>query len=381
MSIRSVMWVIALSLLPTAAAAQAPSPIDAKLFAFPGSLEHPPSGVSAGFALADQWLGDDPFSNPAAPRQRRVTLSPTLFRISRQDLRAANRNYDDQSPYIDLAGASLGVPYVPLWIYVYQPALRFEEYVFTRGTGTDPTVQPATISGQADTREGRAGLATSFGWGPMRAGAALEWSRRQDRYVENEQSGAPDQGRREVNFDGNAMGGTFGLRFDSADSGAGRITVGVGARYVPELEVTGEQTLDLLSGSSVTPITATRAAGWEGGVSARYFVNADFAALVAAGGRTEQEWTGLGVTSGASAMWRVALYYHDSADPWAVRLGMGQDRQDGAPEPRAGVVGLGLGWDVDGAILDFGLLHRSIERASAPRSYEDRVIASVRVDF
>ena len=103
-----------------------------------------------------------------------MTVSPTLFRISRQDLRAANRNYDDQSPFIDLAGASLGVPYLPLWIYVYQPALRFENYVFTRGTGSDPTLQPATISGQADTREGRAGLATSFGWRALRAGAALE---------------------------------------------------------------------------------------------------------------------------------------------------------------------------------------------------------------
>ena len=54
MRIRSVMWVTVLSVLPAVAAAQAPSPIDAKLFAFPGSLEHPPSGVSAGFALADQ---------------------------------------------------------------------------------------------------------------------------------------------------------------------------------------------------------------------------------------------------------------------------------------------------------------------------------------
>ena len=137
------------------------------------------------------------------------------------------------------------MPYLPLWIYVYQPALRFENYVFTRGTGSDPTLQPATISGQADTREGRAGLATSFGWRALRAGAALEWTRRQDRYFMEEQSGAPDQGQREVSFDGTALGGVFGLRFDSADSGSGRVTVGVGARYVPALEIQGEQVLSI----------------------------------------------------------------------------------------------------------------------------------------
>lgn len=381
MRTRFVTLAMLFSLLPCLAGAQAPSPLDGTLFAFPGSLAHPASAASAGLAMADAWLGDEPYSNPAAYGGRRAILSPTLFRVSRQDLRAANRNYDEQTLFLDLAGAAVTLPFAPVWLYVHQPELRFEDFAFNRGTGNDPGVQPATIAGQGEAREGRAGVAASLGAGPVRAGAAFEWTRRQDRYFVRELSGAPDQGDRETSFEGDAMGGAMGLRFDSADSGAGRVTVGLGVRYLPALEVEGDQVLDLLSGASVTPIAAEREAGWEGGVSARYFFTAAFAGLAAFGTRTEQEWKGFDLTSGASTMWRVGMQFHDARDPWTLRFALGQDQQDDAPEPRAGVVGIGFGWDIEGALLDVGVLHRSIDRDDAPRSAEDSVIASVIVGF
>src|SRR5687767_5774076 len=260
---RTRWWflIVLLSLTPSVAKAQPPSPIDGDLFAFPGSFWHPPTAASAGLALADSWIGDEPFSNPAARSGTVVIVSPTLFRVSRQDLRAANRNYDEQTLFFDLAGAAVGLPVAPVWIYVHQPELRFEDFAFNRGDGIDPNVTPGTIAGQGEVREGRAGLAGSFGVGKLRTGAAIEWTRRQDRYFVREISGAPDQGDREVRFEGDAIGGTAGLQFDSAESGAGRVTVGLGFRYLSALEVEGEQTLDLLSGTSITPITAEREAG------------------------------------------------------------------------------------------------------------------------
>jgi hypothetical protein len=155
----------------------------------------------------------------------------------------------------------------------------------------------------------------------------------------------------------------------------------VAARYLPALTVDGEQVTSLTSESSVTPISAERESGWEGGVSARYYPTTDLALIASGGGRSQQEWKGFDLVSGAAFSWRVAMEYHDTEDPWTVRFGLGQDQQDQAPEPRAGVVGIGVGWDIQGTLLEAGILHRSIERDQSPNSYEDRLIASVRVGF
>src|SRR5262245_36160955 len=112
------------------AEAQPPSPLDPALFAFPGGSMNPPSGATAGLAGADQWLGDEPFYNPSTPAGRHVSLSPTMLRVSRQDLRADNRNYDDNPLFFDFSGAAVAIPGVPVWVYVFQPGLRFEDYVF-----------------------------------------------------------------------------------------------------------------------------------------------------------------------------------------------------------------------------------------------------------
>ena len=374
----SLAWV---ALAGRLAQAQPPSPLDPSLFAFPGGTMNPPSAASAGLAGADQWLGDEPFYNPSVMGSRRVVLSPELLRVSRQDLRADNRNFDDNPLFIDLAGAAVAIPRVPVWIYVFQPGLRFEDFVFNRGTGADPSVQPAVITAQSDMREGRAGASASAGWGQFRGGLAVEWTRRQDRYFVREQSGSPDQGDRELSFEGDAFGYNLGFRYDSADSGAGRLTVGAALRALPAMEFDAEQVLTLLSGDSAAIIPVEREAGWEGGLSARYFVTPAFAALAAFGMRTEQEWTGFDTTAGAFTMWRVGIYFHDARDPWTARLAFGMDEQDDSPEPRANILGLGLGWNLEGVQLDLGVQHASIERTDAPRSYEDRVVATVVVGF
>ena len=125
-----------------------------------------------------------------------------------------------------------------------------------------------------------------------------------------------------------------------------------------------------------------RARAGRAGLSARYFFTPAFAGLATVGMRTEQEWKGFDVTSGAFTMWRVGIVFHDSRDPWTARLAFGMDEQDDAPEPRANVVGLGFGWDLEGGVqLDLGVQHSSIEREDEPRSYEDRVVATVVVGF
>ncbi len=368
-------------LMGTPAHAQVPAPIDPALFGFPGSFEQPASAASAGVAFADHWLGDEPFSNPAAPHAQLVMVSPTLMRVNRQDLRAGNRNYDEKAAFFDAAGATLGLPATPFWLYVYQPVLRFENFAFNRGTGQDPSVPPAVIKGQADMRETRAGLAGALKLRGVRLGAALEWSRRQDRYETLEQSGDPNQGTRLVDFDGDAVGGTAGFRYDSADSGAGRWSVGGALRYVPELKLEGAQQLDLLTGFSDTMVAATREAGWEGGLSARYAFTPAFRVMVSMGGRSEQSWEGFGIKSGTGVLWGLGLDLHDARDPWTLRFGLGQEQQDGVPETRASAVGLGLGYDMDGILFDIGLLHRSLDRSGRPKSYDDRVVGSVRVGF
>jgi hypothetical protein len=64
-----------------------------------------------------------------------------------------------------------------------------------------------------------------------------------------------------------------------------------------------------------------------------------------------------------------------------VRFGIGQERQKDMPEPRAGLLGLGIGWRWEGSGLDFGLLHRSLEREGHPTSSDDRLVATYHLDF
>ena len=90
-----------LALIVAPVAAAPPEPIDPTLFPFPGAVVGPGSAASAGMALADRWLGDEPLSNPAVRLGREVVLSPALLHMSRQDLRADNRNFDETPVFLD----------------------------------------------------------------------------------------------------------------------------------------------------------------------------------------------------------------------------------------------------------------------------------------
>src|SRR5882672_10422595 len=87
-------------LLATAALAQ-PDPMGAALFLFPGFHPSPATATSAGLALSDRWLGDDAFDNPAVAARGRMAVSPLIERLSRQDLRADNRGFDERAAFLE----------------------------------------------------------------------------------------------------------------------------------------------------------------------------------------------------------------------------------------------------------------------------------------
>ncbi|HEY6865698.1 MAG TPA: hypothetical protein VI792_00475 [Candidatus Eisenbacteria bacterium] len=359
---------------------------DPALFAFPGSFANPASAISAGEALADRWLGDLPFDNPAFTAPRGLELSPVLLHGSRQDLRAANRNFSETTAFVEAAGGWIALPLgrAALFAYAHQPVLRREENAFTRGVlPVDPANPPAAITSSTDAREIRAGGGISFGVSALRAGVAAEWTRRDDRYESEEQSGSPTAGTLTTTLSGDAVGMQGGLRLDLGRSGSHPFTLGAGARRVPALSLTGQDVfVPQVAGPTVTTdYGVSRDASWEGGVSARVGLAPAFALVAGVGGRGAQDWSGLGVTSGAGTSWGVAGVYHDPEEDWTVRFGAGEDEQEGVPEPRAGVFSLGFGWSSGGTRLEAGALRRAVEHGSGPTSYDDRFVASVGVAF
>ncbi|MBI3539412.1 MAG: hypothetical protein HY076_03970, partial [Candidatus Eisenbacteria bacterium] len=79
--------------------AQTPQPLSFGLFPFPGAAGAPVSGTSAGVALADRWLADEPSGNPAVAAGFHVTASPTVLRVNRQDLASHNRSYSETGAF------------------------------------------------------------------------------------------------------------------------------------------------------------------------------------------------------------------------------------------------------------------------------------------
>lgn len=364
------------------AAANPPAPLASSQFTFPGAAINPSTGGSAGLALADRWLGDDPFGNPAANPGRGVSLSGVMLHVSRQDLRAANRNYDETPAFFDGAGFSVALPTrgpLAFSLYAFQPVLDKEANAFSRGTGTpDPGNPPASIEGNASARELRAGGGASYGIGAVRLGAAVEWTRRDDTYEIIERSGNPLAGTQRLELSGDGIGFQIGGRFTRAAEGAGGLSIGVGIRRVPALTLDAALSEDLLGGFSDTTFQAVREAGWEPGASARLAVSPSFRVLAALGGRTAQRWEGLDVAAGRGWEWKLAGEFHDARDPWTLRFGLGQERRSNTTEPRTDVLGLGFGWAFTWGTVDGGLSHRTIDRDAAPNSFEDRIVLTVR---
>ena len=360
--------------------------IDPALFLFPGSPSNATSAASAGVAFADRWLGDRPFDNPALETRRMVELTPLLEHISRQDLSAANRNFIETGAFVDVGGGWVGVPLgrAVLFGYGAQPVLRLEDNAFTRGTtAADPLNPPAAITSHTEVRETRAGAGLSFGDSSFRIGAAGEWTRRDDQYDVSERSGSPGAGARTTGFSGEAVGFQAGVRIARGRRGPHPLTLGLAGRYLPELSVSGVDVFRpaIAAPNDSTPIVATRAAGFEGGLSASAGVTPTCEVLLSAGLRSARDWSGLGARAGAGSSWSLGARFHDPDAAWSFRAGLGQEREDAVPEPRATLLGLGLAWKLEGLDLDFAALRRSIARSGAPTSYDDRVVATARVTF
>ena len=371
---------VALGLAADAFAAP-PTPMTPDLFSFPGSVSNPASASSAGLALADRWLGDEPFANPAIRSGWRVALSPSLVHVDRQDLASHNRNFSQTSAFLDGAGLSVGLPpFGPLAIagYAYQPLLRFEETAYTRGLTTpDPLAPPAAVQTRARVRELHAGLALATVAGPARAGLGIEWVKREDDYRTISQGGAPDDGTKQAKFSGDGFAFQVGASLDHGDSTAGAFSVGAAARFLPALTMKGVHSENLTVGASEDSIHVERASGWEAGVSARVALGPSFRALAALGSRSAQRWDGFDVRAGSGWEWKIVGEFHDRRDPWSLRFGGGQERQSGAPEPSAGVLSVGLGWRFEPGTLDLGLLRRTLAREGLPNSFDDRVVLTI----
>jgi hypothetical protein len=207
------------------------------------------------------------------------------------------------------------------------------------------------------------------------AARRVELTRRVDSYDFNVIQGTTQPGLSHVDFSGNAIGFQAGVRVPVVSA----VVLGGALRYVPSLDLSGQRTIE--AEDLVQPVLATRAAGWEGGVSARWSVTGAFRVLASLGGGTAQAWEGFGVSVGRAVSWSAGFEYEEPEQPWTFRLGLGQEQQVGVPEPRAGVYALGLGWKGDELRLDVGLLRRSFERAGKATSYDDRVVAGVTVGF
>ena len=366
-------------LLATAsnAGAQLPAPLGAAwLYPFPGALAGPACAASAGLGLSDRWLGEEPFDNPAAAPARGVMVAPVFQRVKRQDL-PADYDYHEIAGYLDLAGGWLSLPVrgVGVTLYAFEPVLQLEDAAFTTRQDPEQALPPRTFTATSSARELRAGLALSHAWRGARFGAAAEWTRRGDSYDFNEVQGTPQPGLSHVDFSGDGIGFQAGANLPVAPA----VVLGGALRYVPSLELSGQQSAPTLA--TARPVSATREAGWEGGLSARWTVSAAFRVLASLGGRTAQAWDGYGVSAGRAVSCSAGFEYEEPEQPWTFRFGLGEEQQDGVPEPRAGVLALGVGLKAEALRLDLGALRRSFERAGKATSYDDRVVAGVTVGF
>ena len=320
---------VAAALGPSSSLAQTPpSPIDPTLFSFPGSVAGTGAASTTALALADRWLGEDPFDNPAFVPRKSLTLSPVLLHASRQDLRADNRHFDETTAFFDMAGgwADLGAKGVALALYAYQPLLRSRGERL-RARQCRAPVAPAVVESDASMRELRAGLAASTTLGPARVGIAGEWTRRDDAYHYREQSGSPGAEDRTVDFAGNGFGGQVGARLDRTPDGRASGSRSASRRAtVPEIQVDG-------IAEARHPHRARREHGHGhprgrlGGqaLGAARAQRRPSACSRPGGGRTAQDWDGFGVTSGEATSWSLGgrLPRHARSVDAALRLRTG----------------------------------------------------------
>ncbi len=379
---RVVACLLATLALVAAARAGAPAPLSNPVYGFPlpGDFAAPSNAASAGLSLADRWLGDSPFENPAAKLTQGVLVSPVFQRISRQDLTSANRNVDQNAGYPDIAGGYLSLP-VRRWgvvLYAWQPVLRLEQQAYSQG----PIAAPAAISQQALQREIRAGVALSHGLGErLRFGFAGEYLSRNDSYETHEQSGSPNAGDRVLEFSGSSFGAGAGLAYARDPDKPWGSWFGAVLHYSSQLELSGTLDEQLVSGSNQLAFTAKRDAEITGGASARVTVAPATRIVAGVTMRSGADWSGFDFGTGTGASYGVGLDWKDEELPWGARFGVGQESNPDAIEKKAGLLSIGFTWVSGDLVLDIGLLHRNLDREGFPHSADDRAVGSIRFSF
>lgn len=348
----------------------------------PGDYVSPANAASAALALSDRWLGATGFENPAGTQPRGIQISPVFQRVSRQDLSSQNRDFEQISGYPDVLGARLSWP-VQQWgftLYAWQPLLRLEEVSFSAG----PLAQPAFVRIVDSQREIRAGAAISRGAGAARIGVSGEYVRRDDSYETQEVSGSPLAGNRTIDMSADGYGATVGFTWDKDTDRPWGSWFGAAIRYGSEQPFTGEYAgVNDIPGGVATDTTyafeTTRETEWSGGVSGRVSIAPATWFVAGLSMRTGSDWTGFGFGTGTGASWSVGIDWKDPELPWGARFGVGQEKNEGAMEAKAGLIGVGFTWVSGDLVLDVGLLHRNLAREDFPRSSDDRIVGSVKI--
>ncbi|MEY4374040.1 MAG: hypothetical protein RL760_206 [Candidatus Eisenbacteria bacterium] len=364
--------------------AQLPSPLSNPVFGFalPGVPVAAANAASAGVALADRWLGETPYENPAFAPPKGFTLeaSPLFQRVNRQDVVSINRSTTQTVGYPDAAGGMLayGTGRVGLALYAWQPVLRLEQMNYEFG----PLATPGQMDQQALQRELRVGAAVSYPVSEeLRVGVAGEFVRRDDSYETHEQSGSPSAGDRVLAFNGNALGASVGVRYTKDAGQPWASELGAALHWQQEIEVTGTYQEQLTAGDSTGTVSAKLESALSGGFSGRVNVAPSTWVVAGVSSRSSEAWSGFGVWSDAALGVGVGLVWKDAELPYGFRFGVGRESSPGALETKSGLASVGFTYVSKGLVLDLGVLHRNLARDGFPRSSDDRILGSVRVAF
>lgn len=353
-------------------------------FPLPGDYVSPANAASAGLSLADRWLGTTGFENPATALPLGLELTPVFQRVSRQDISSQNRDFEQVTGYPDVLGARFSMP-AGAWgftAYAWQPVLRLEEFSFSAG----PLAQPAFVRLLTSQREARAGGAVSLGMGAARFGVSGEYVRRDDFYEAHERSGNPLAGDRRIEMAGDGFGGSVGFTWEKDTDRPWGSWFGAAVHYGSELKLDGSYSgvndfPDGVAADTSYAFTATRETEWSGGVSGKVTIAPATHFVAGLSLRTGADWTGLGIGTSTGATWSVGFDWKDPELPWGARFSFGQEKNTGALEEKAGLIGFGFTWvSSEDFVIDVGLLHRNLAPPrDLPRSSDDRVTASVRI--
>ena len=351
----------------------------------PGHRRHArPRRASAGVGAGRPLAGRRPVrQSRVRSRRRRVDrCARSLLRMSRQDLRADNRNFDEQGAFFDL-GRGVGLRFRPAVAIV---ALRVPAGAAARGerlsrAGTIGGPTPPAVMQSQRLAAGAARRTAR----PARGHSGLARRRRRESgraaptsTSDREVSGSPDAGSA-----GSSSPGT-GSASRSACGRRGRqrqrraLTHWDRARVTcPRSRSRGSADRPRRRRQSGPPSPAERAVGLGGAAYRRVLVTPAFArASPASEAASPQRWYGFGVRGGPGRTWSVGRGVPrrarsvDAARSASVRTQEDVCRNRARASSASGSAG-----DFDTRRLEVGVTAPQLERAGQPNSYDDRVVA------